>query len=98
MITVEQVHKDLTESLKFRRDWKRRWVRQGVKPFLRWDYNDAGILIVQHCGHPTALRPYEVLGVEVDPVPGYGGMSPTFTNLRAAQIAAFVKFCNNHGI
>ena len=52
--------------------WKR--VPRGMlKPDYEMFYGDTFTgIVVRHCGHPTALRPYFLLGLREDEVDGLG--------------------------
>lgn len=50
---------------------------------LTWTREDMPGLVVRHCGHPTALRPYYLTGEVAEDTDRW-----TYINLRQAQAAA----------
>ena len=63
MITLEQFEHDLAICPRTRQTWKRAWERTpgplGSTCGAEWRHRTLPI-VVKHCGHQTALRPYTV--------------------------------------
>lgn len=58
------------------------WIRAGsscARGTLTWRHPAAPGITVRHCGHPTALRPYYLTGVDI---------ARKFSGLAAAKAAA----------
>lgn len=94
-LTFSEFRSELERNARFRKRWKSQWTReQGIPGYttLGCKYRHCTGIEVQHCGHPTALRPWYAYlpdGARV-----IHGDFYAFRHLEDCRVAAFVLWWN----